>query len=105
MTVAIALLLFLGVAVDLLCVLGLVAMRDVFGRLHFVGPASLATMALAAAIILQEGVSQLSVKATLVWILGLLAGPIATHAAARAARVRQFDGWTVLPQEKTEAEA
>ena len=105
MTVAIGVLLFVGVALDLLCVLGLVAMRDVFGRLHFVGPTSLATMALAAAIILKEGASQLSVKAALVWLIGLLAGPIAAHAAARAARVRQFNGWAVLPQEKAEAEA
>lgn len=105
MTVAIAVLLFLGVALDLLCVLGLVAMHDVFGRLHFVGPTSLATLALAAAIILHEGASQLSVKAALVWAIGLLAGPIASHATARAARVRQFNGWAVLPQEKAEAEA
>jgi monovalent cation/proton antiporter MnhG/PhaG subunit len=104
MTIAIAVLLFVGVGLDLLCVVGLVAMQDVFGRLHFIGPSSLAMMALAAAIILQDGASQLSVKAALVWAIGLVAGPVGVHAVARAARVRQFDGWTILPEERRQTE-
>ena len=104
MTIAIALLLAIGVALDLLCVVGLVAMQDVFGRLHFIGPTSVAMLALAAAIIIQEGASQLAVKAALAWAIGLVAGPVGAHAVARAARVRQFDGWTILPEEKGQAE-
>jgi monovalent cation/proton antiporter MnhG/PhaG subunit len=102
--VAIDVLLVVGVALDLLCVVGLVAMQDVFGRLHFIGPTALGTTALAAAIIMQEGASQLSVKAALVWAIGLVAGPVGVHAVARAARVRQFDGWAIQPEEKAQAE-
>jgi multisubunit Na+/H+ antiporter MnhG subunit len=60
-------------------------------------------LALATAIILQEGASQLSLKAALIWVIGLVGGPIGAHAVARAARVRQFGGWTILPDERAEA--
>lgn len=103
MSIAVTFLLVLGVAIDFLCVVGLVTMPDVFSRLHFIGPAAVAMMAFAAAIIMQEGASQLSVKAALVWLIGLLAGPVGVHAVARAARIRQFGGWTVLPSEEVEA--
>jgi monovalent cation/proton antiporter MnhG/PhaG subunit len=100
MTAAIAVLVVLAVAVDLACVAGVLAMPDVFGRLHYIGPASVAMLALAIAVILHDGASQLSVKSALIWAITAVAGPVSTHAIARAARVRQFGGWTVPPQER-----
>lgn len=103
MTIVVAILLFVGVAIDLLCVLGMLVMENVFDRLHFMGPTLLGTLAIAIAIILEQGASQLAVKAALIWAILLLSGPVLTHATARAARVRQFDGWTILDSEKGQA--
>ncbi len=103
MTVAIDVLLWLAVAIDLLCVVGVVAMDDVFGRLHFIGPTAVAMLFITTAIVLQEGASQLSVKTALIWVFVLVVSPVATHATARAARVRQAGGWAVLPEEKKDA--
>lgn len=104
LTIAVAVLLFLGVAIELLCVVGMLTMENVFARLHFLAPTLLGVGAIVSAIILEQGSSQLSVKAALIWALLVLTGPVVGHATARAARVRQFDGWTVLNSEKADAE-
>ena len=103
MAIAQAVLLFLGVAIELLCVVGVVAMDNVFDRLHFLGPSSVGLLATVIAVALQEGPSTLGVKAAFMWPLALLAGSVFAHAAARAARVRQLDTWAVLPSERDEA--
>jgi len=91
-TIAAAVLVTVGVAVELACCVGVVVMRDVYDKLHFTGPATiLGPLALAAAIVVQEGLSQAGIKALLVAALLLAANPVLTHATGRALYIRQRD--------------
>jgi len=91
-TLAVGVLVALGVAVELACCLGVVAMRDVYDKLHFTGPATiLGPLALAGAIVVQEGLNQAGIKAVLIAALLLVANPVLTHATGRALYIRQRD--------------
>ena len=91
-TIAAAVLVTVGVAVELACCVGVVVMRDVYDKLHFTGPATiLGPLALTAAIVVQEGLSQAGIKALLVAALLLVANPVLTHATGRALYIRQRD--------------
>lgn len=91
-TIAAAVLVTVGVAVELACCVGVVVMRDVYDKLHFTGPATiLGPLALTAAIVVQEGLSQAGIKALLVAGLLLVANPVLTHATGRALYIRQRD--------------
>ena len=83
-----------GVAVQLLCCIGVLVMRSTLDRLHFLGPAStLGPAAVGIAILVEEGVSQGSGKALLLAMLLGATNPLLTHATARAARVREHGRW------------
>jgi multicomponent Na+:H+ antiporter subunit G len=91
-TLAVGVLVALGVAVELGCCLGVVVMRDVYDKLHFTGPATiLGPLALAGAIVVQEGLNQAGIKAVLIAGLLLVANPVLTHATGRALYIRQRD--------------
>lgn len=91
-TATAAVLVAVGVAVELACCLGVVVMRDVYDKLHFTGPATiLGPLALAGAIVVKEGLNQAGVKALLVAGLLLIANPVLTHATGRALYIRQRD--------------
>ena len=91
-TLAVGVLVALGVAVELACCLGVVVMRDVYDKLHFTGPATiLGPLALAGAIVVQEGLNQAGIKAVLIAGLLLVANPVLTHATGRAFYIRQRD--------------
>lgn len=91
-TIAAAVLVTVGVAVELACCVGVVVMRDVYDKLHFTGPATiLGPLALAGAIVVQEGLNQAGIKALLVAALLLVANPVLTHATGRALYIRQRD--------------
>jgi multicomponent Na+:H+ antiporter subunit G len=95
--------LVLGIGIELLCCAGLVAMKDVFDRMHFLGPAaSLGPLSIAVAITVQRGYSLASTKAFIVALILTATGPALTHALARAARVRLFEHWAALPNEVVE---
>jgi multicomponent Na+:H+ antiporter subunit G len=95
--------LVLGIGIELLCCIGLVAAKDVFDRMHFLGPAaSLGPLSIAAAITVQRGYSLASSKAFIAALIMTATGPALTHALARAARVRQFEHWAALPDEEVE---
>jgi monovalent cation/proton antiporter MnhG/PhaG subunit len=91
-TIAVGLLVAIGVVVELACCAGVVVMRDVYDKLHFTGPATiLGPLALAGAIVVQEGLNQAGIKALLVAGLLLVANPVLTHATGRALYIRQRD--------------
>jgi monovalent cation/proton antiporter MnhG/PhaG subunit len=91
-TLAVGVLVGFGVAVELVCCVGVVVMRDVYDKLHFTGPATiLGPLALAGAIVVQEGLNQAGVKAVLIASLLLVANPVLTHATGRALYIRQRD--------------
>ncbi len=98
-----AILLALGVGIELLCCLGLLVMDTVFDRLHYVGPAAaLGPIAIAGAVLLEEGISTAGLKAILIAVVLVGIGPVVTHATARAARVRRFGHWQPQPDEHVE---
>jgi len=95
--VAIGLSLAICVAVTLPCCAALVAVRNVFGRMHYLAPVtSVAVGALLTAVVIQEGWSVQTGKTVLVLFVLLLVNAVLTHATARAARIRQYGHW--LPQ-------
>ena len=98
--VAVGVLLVLGVAIELGCVLGVVVMRDVYDRLHYTAPAAtLGPLAIAAAIVLRESPSAAGIKALLVAFVLLITNPVLSHATARAARIREYGEWRIQPGE------
>jgi multicomponent Na+:H+ antiporter subunit G len=96
-------LLVIGVAIELLCCLGVLVMEDGIDRIHYLGPAStLGPMALAGAIILHEALSSAGIMAILIAVVLVGGGPVLAHATARAARLRGHDSWRPRPDEQIE---
>ncbi|HEX6675806.1 MAG TPA: monovalent cation/H(+) antiporter subunit G [Actinomycetes bacterium] len=94
--VAVAVLLTLGVGVELVCCVGVLVMRDAYDKLHYTAPATtVGSLAVAAAVVVSESFSQVGIKALLVFVALLVTNPVLTHATARAARVRQLGAWHV----------
>jgi multicomponent Na+:H+ antiporter subunit G len=103
--VLVAALLVVGVGVTLACCVGVLVMRDAYDRLHYTAPATtIAPLAIAAAIVLEEGLSAAGVKALLVALALLVTNPVLTHATARAARIRRLGEWTVQEGEHVKGE-
>ncbi|HEX8134128.1 MAG TPA: monovalent cation/H(+) antiporter subunit G [Actinomycetes bacterium] len=103
--VLVAALLVVGVGVTLACCVGVLVMRDAYDRLHYTAPAAtIAPLAIAAAIVLQERLSAAGIKALLVALALLVTNPVLTHATARAARIRQLGEWTVQEGEHVKGE-
>jgi monovalent cation/proton antiporter MnhG/PhaG subunit len=97
--VAVAVLLALGVAVELVCCVGVLAMRDAYDKLHYTAPATtVGPLAIALAVVVQESFSQAGIKALLIFLALLVTNPVLTHATARAARVRQLGSWRARPE-------
>jgi multisubunit Na+/H+ antiporter MnhG subunit len=86
--VVVALLLGGAVAASLLSAAGVALMRTAFDRLHFVAPATLAAILIAAAIWVQEPASLISLKALTAAAIVLVSSPLLTHAIARALWIR-----------------
>lgn len=83
-------LLAIGVLLQLLCCLGVVVMRDVFDRLHYLSAAgAIGPLAIAAAVIIEHGLSTFGVKALLITVMMGVTGPVMTHAIAKTAWIRR----------------
>jgi multisubunit Na+/H+ antiporter MnhG subunit len=80
-----------AVAAELLCCLGLLAMRTAIERLHYAGAATTIGPALAAiAVVVAEGLATTQgLNALVIAVFLLLAGPALTSATARAIRLRE----------------
>lgn len=85
---AIAVLIVAGVAVELVCCVGVLVMRGAYARLHFGAPAGLGAVLLAVAILLREGFSLIADKALLIAVFVMLTSPVLAHVTARAAHIR-----------------
>jgi monovalent cation/proton antiporter MnhG/PhaG subunit len=87
-------LLGLAVVVVLASSVGVLVMRDVYQKLHFVTPAALvAPVLVAVAVLVQKGYSENTVQTWLALLLLVIAGPFLTHATIRAARIRETGDW------------
>ena len=83
-------LLVLAVASAAVCVLGLLAGRAAIDRLHYAGAAtSVPPTLIAAAVVVDKGVSAPSLNAVVVALILLVLGSVLTHATARVARERR----------------
>ena len=90
--VAVAILLTVGVGVQLWSCLGVLVMRNALDRLHFTGPATaIGPVAIAVAIIVRESLSTMGVKAVLVAVILFVTNPVLTHATGRAAHALDPD--------------
>ncbi len=88
--IVVAVLLGLGVFVELLSALGVLVMRNPFDRLHYLAPATtVGPLAFAAAVLIADSDAQAKIKGVLVAVVLLTTGPILTHATARAAWTRR----------------
>ena len=98
---AVWILLPLGVLLILGSVVGVMAMPNLYDRLHYLGPASgMGPLLVAGAVVARESLNHQGIEALLVAGVLLLFGPVLTHAMARAARIRDLGDWTILPGEK-----
>ncbi len=73
---------------------GVLVMRDVYERLHYLAaPGTIGVVSLAAAVLVEEGIGQAGLTAALIAVIVLLLNAVLTHATARAARIRQYGTW------------
>jgi multicomponent Na+:H+ antiporter subunit G len=94
-TVIADVLLGLAVLVVLGSSAGILLMRDVYQKLHYVTPAALvAPLIVGLAIAVQSGWSVNSLQTWLATGLMVIATPFLSHATIRAARIRQTGDWT-----------
>jgi multicomponent Na+:H+ antiporter subunit G len=84
----VAILLIAGVAIELLCCLGVMVMRGTYARLHYSAPTGLGAMLLGLAVLLRQGFSLIGDKAMLIGVFVLLTAPVLSHVTARAAHIR-----------------
>ena len=81
----VAALLTVAVCAEILCCVGMMAMRRSLDLLHYVSAAViLGPLPLAAAIVIEEGLSSSGIITVLTALLMLLMSPILTHATANA---------------------
>lgn len=101
--IAATVLVFVGVGIALASCLGVLVMEDMFQRLHYVGAAALlASLAIAAAVVVEEALSTGGIKALLIFAVLAGTAPVLTHATARTARVRHSGRWQPRPDEPIE---
>ena len=100
--VVIVALLAVGVAIEILCCVGVLVMRGAYARLHYAAPAGLGALLLAIAILLREGFSLIGDKALLVAVFVLVSSPVLSHVTARAAHIRGHGDVVSPPQEPGE---
>jgi len=86
-------LLIAGCSLELLAVLGLVVMRDVYDRLHYVGLAGYGALLVAVGIVVRESFSLIGDKALVTAAVLVVLGPLLTHATARSLRIRERGDW------------
>ena len=95
-TVVADVLLGLAVLIVLGSSVGILLMRDVYQKLHYVTPIALIVpLVVALAILVQSGWSVNSLQTWLVVAFMGIAAPFLSHATIRAARIRQTGDWTV----------
>lgn len=94
-----------GCSILLLSCAGLLIARDPLEALHRVAPAGVAGAPLVClAVLVNEGWTPGGIHALIVGAILLVSTPLATHAIARSARLRETQGVLVLPSERPDEE-
>ena len=99
--VSIALLIAGGV-LELIAVLGLCVMRNVYDRLHYVGVAGFGGFLIAVAVLVRESFSLIGDKALLVGVVLVLAGPVLVQTTVRSLLIREYGDWRAKTREGPE---
>ena len=86
-------LLVAGAAIEVLSVVGVSAMRDVYDRLHYVGLAGFGALLIGASILVRESFSLIGDKALATGVLLALLSPVLVHTTARSFRTRERGDW------------
>lgn len=86
-------LLIAGVGLELLAVLGVAVMRDVYDRLHYVGLTGFGALLVGISILVRESWSLIGDKSLATGLLIVLLSPVMVHATARSFRTRQLGDW------------
>jgi multisubunit Na+/H+ antiporter MnhG subunit len=87
-------LLGLAVAIVLASTVGLLVMRDVYQKLHFVTPIALvAPLIVGLAVLAQSGFTENTAETWLALVFVVIAAPFLSHATIRAARIREKGDW------------
>lgn len=95
-----------GGAIGVLGALGLLRFPDFYTRLHAAGMTdTLCALMIMTGLILQAGLSLLTLKLALILLFLLFTAPTATHALARAALSDNVAPLTTPPQDKTPSES
>jgi len=87
--ILVAVLLILGVGFVLVSSLGVLVMRGTYDRLHYTDTAGFGAVLCAAAVVVREGFSEISVKAVLLAVIFLVFSPVLAHVVGHAARLRE----------------
>ncbi|MBV8940997.1 MAG: monovalent cation/H(+) antiporter subunit G [Solirubrobacterales bacterium] len=94
-----------GGVIEVLAVLGLCAMRDLYDRMHFVGLASYGALLIAVAIVFRESFSLIGDKALLVGVVLVLTGPVLVHTTMRSMLIREHGDWRAAVEEARKDES
>lgn len=96
----IKILLYAAVGIALFSTVGILIMKDVNDKLHYLAPpATVSVLLIAGAIAIEEGWSQATGKAIFCAVALALMNPVLTHATARAARIRELGHWNSRPND------
>jgi multicomponent Na+:H+ antiporter subunit G len=87
--VLVLVLLIFGVGFVLISSLGVLVMRGAYDRLHYTDTAGFGAVLFAAAVVVRDGFSEISVKAVLLAAIFLVFSPVVAHLVGRAARLRE----------------
>ena len=98
-------LLIAGVGLEVLAVVGVTFMRDVFDRLHYVGLCGYGALLIGVAILVRTSFSLLGDKALATGVILVAFGPILVHVTARSLRVRLHGDWRAEIEAAREGEA
>lgn len=92
-TIAATVLLICGVGIELVSVLGLCALRDVYDRVHYVGLVGYGALLIAVAIVVHTSFSLVGNKALLIAALLVSTGPVLAHTTIRSLLIREHGDW------------
>jgi multisubunit Na+/H+ antiporter MnhG subunit len=86
-------LLIAGVGLEVLAALGVICMRDVFDRLHYVGLSGYGALLIGVAILVRSSFSLIGDKALATGVILVAFGPVLVHVTARSMRIRLHGDW------------
>jgi multisubunit Na+/H+ antiporter MnhG subunit len=99
-----SILLVAGVGLEVLAVLGLVVMRAVLDRLHYVGLAGAGGLLVGVSILVRESFSLIGDKALLTGFVLFVLGGVLVHVTARSLQIRRHGTWNARIEEIAEEE-